>query len=131
HDPQRTRPATPGTGRNSPVPLFVWHFGAQPGSLRTASRRRKSDHTIRRDRKRIYMMSQLRNRRWLPAAFRPVGRQTMNPCRIAAVCLMLSGALFAFQPMPVAAEGQDARDGQHDFDFEIGTWSTRLSLLQR
>lgn len=23
------------------------------------------------------------------------------------------------------------RDGQHDFDFEVGTWKTRLSRLQR
>jgi hypothetical protein len=23
-----------------------------------------------------------------------------------------------------------ARDGQHDFDFEIGTWKTHLSRLQ-
>ena len=24
-----------------------------------------------------------------------------------------------------------ARDGQHDFDFEIGSWTTRLSRLLR
>src|SRR5262245_27174351 len=29
-----------------------------------------------------------------------------------------------------AAEAPPRRDGQHDFDFEIGTWKTRLSRLQ-
>jgi hypothetical protein len=46
-----------------------------------------------------------------------------------AVALMLlglpSGATFA--QTSAAAE---ARDGQHDFDFEIGTWKTHISRLQ-
>ena len=46
------------------------------------------------------------------------------------VLLALALALAA----PSAASAQDApagRDGQHDFDFEIGAWRTHLSRLQR
>lgn len=35
------------------------------------------------------------------------------------------------QPGAPAATPQPARDGQHDFDFEIGTWKTHLRRLQR
>ena len=35
--------------------------------------------------------------------------------------------LILFIAFPVAAQ----RDGQHDFDFEIGTWKTHLRRLQR
>jgi len=33
------------------------------------------------------------------------------------------------QPVPVLAQQRVDRDGQHDFDFEIGTWKTRFSRL--
>jgi hypothetical protein len=33
----------------------------------------------------------------------------------------------AAKPQPV----HEQRDGEHDFDFEIGTWKTHLSVLQR
>jgi hypothetical protein len=41
---------------------------------------------------------------------------------------------LALQPLPAVAQSSppptlDSRDGQHDFDFEIGTWKTHLSLL--
>ena len=49
-------------------------------------------------------------------------------------CLMHSPAAFP-QTSPVASETGPqhrgtARDGQHDFDFSIGTWKTHISRLQ-
>jgi hypothetical protein len=54
--------------------------------------------------------------------------------------LLLSGTTVLFQPPQGSAqqnsEGANARqqmehDGQHDFDFELGTWKTRLKLSSR
>lgn len=42
------------------------------------------------------------------------------------MCLLLCGPLAA-AAQPV--QGPEARDGQHDFDFSIGTWKTHLSRL--
>ena len=56
--------------------------------------------------------------------------------------LSVFGLLVVLQPLQGLAQRQPAasrtsarpapeqRDGQHDFDFEIGTWRTRLSRLQ-
>lgn len=45
--------------------------------------------------------------------------------------LLLSGLAAAILlSVPALAQQAAPRDGQHDFDFEIGTWSTRLSRLQ-
>jgi hypothetical protein len=48
--------------------------------------------------------------------------------------LLLCGAVAALQPSPGLAqptpEGPARRDGQHDFDFEIGSWRTQLTRLQ-
>ena len=50
-------------------------------------------------------------------------------------CVLLSCLAFVVQPLPLAAQQGSAaadaaqgaaRDGQHDFDFEIGTWKTHL-----
>ena len=58
---------------------------------------------------------------------------------LALVC----GLVVACQPLAGVAQSNSAtsrttppqaleqRDGQHDFDFEIGTWKTRLSRLLR
>jgi hypothetical protein len=52
--------------------------------------------------------------------------------------LLLSCLAFVVQPLPLAAQQGSAaadaaqgaaRDGQHDFDFEIGTWKTHLKRL--
>ena len=59
------------------------------------------------------------------------------------ICLMLSSLTGASQPVPGLAQQssgastespQDTpakRDGQRDFDFEIGTWKTHVKRLQR
>ncbi len=42
----------------------------------------------------------------------------------------LSGAPACAQPaQAVRTEAPTPRDGQHDFDFEIGTWKTHLKRL--
>jgi len=58
-----------------------------------------------------------------------------SPLRIS---LVVCGLVVALQSHPALAQSpsdsakpgvHEARDGQHDFDFEIGTWKTRLSRL--
>ena len=44
-------------------------------------------------------------------------------------CLLLSG-LAALLSLPAHGQAPAPRDGQRDFDWEIGTWNTRLSRLQ-
>jgi hypothetical protein len=44
--------------------------------------------------------------------------------------LLLPGLAAALLSFPALAQEAGPRDGQHDFDFEIGTWNTRLSRLQ-
>ena len=43
--------------------------------------------------------------------------------------LVLLVCLVCVQPWAIAAQQPPARDGQHDFDFEIGTWKTQLKRL--
>ncbi len=47
-------------------------------------------------------------------------------------CLMVCSLVVCWQPHPGSAHRQPSqqRDGQHDFDFEIGTWKTHLRRLQ-
>jgi len=55
---------------------------------------------------------------------------TLRPIR---TCLLVCAlTVLSFSPRGFAAPGPATkeRDGQHDFDFEIGTWKTHLSRLQ-
>jgi hypothetical protein len=57
--------------------------------------------------------------------------------------LLLCGLTLVLRPVPPHAppvsgasitsrsQASEPRDGQHDFDFEIGTWRTHLSRLQK
>lgn len=45
-------------------------------------------------------------------------------------CLLLSGLAAALLSLPAHGQAAAPRDGQRDFDWEIGTWNTRLSRLQ-
>lgn len=49
-----------------------------------------------------------------------------TPSRWLSFLLLCTLAAFS-APELALAEDTPARDGQHDFDFEIGTWKTRLS----
>lgn len=67
----------------------------------------------------------------------------MSAPRHGWACLLLCGLVIASQPIGAAtppdsarSEGSaqqraEERDGQHDFDFEIGTWKTHLRRLLR
>jgi hypothetical protein len=50
---------------------------------------------------------------------------------IAAVTLLLGGLPLAAAAQQSPAVATERRDGQRDFDWEIGEWTTRLSRLQR
>jgi hypothetical protein len=50
----------------------------------------------------------------------------MNALKVFSPILLMLGLAATLQPLPGFA-GPVERDGQHDFDFEIGTWKTHLS----
>ena len=67
----------------------------------------------------------------------------MNALKHIATYLLVCGLVVILQPLRgLAQQNSDAsrtssqqapaqRDGQHDFDFEIGTWKTHISRLVR
>jgi hypothetical protein len=66
----------------------------------------------------------------------------MDALKPSRTCLLLFGLVLALRSHPGLAQSNpgasrtsvpptlNARDGQHDFDFEIGTWTTHLSRLE-
>jgi hypothetical protein len=59
----------------------------------------------------------------------------MNALRSVGLYLLLCTLGYFAQPSPAssqtsAVKTSTARDGQHDFDYEIGTWKIHLSRLQ-
>jgi hypothetical protein len=58
-----------------------------------------------------------------------------TPSTILRSCLLwgglVAGGSLARASAQVTPAPAQARDGQHDFDFHIGTWTTRLSRLVR
>ncbi|MGH7573241.1 MAG: hypothetical protein ACREMK_15570, partial [Gemmatimonadota bacterium] len=64
----------------------------------------------------------------------------MNGLKRSRAYLLVCGLVLALPPLPwlTTSDGSETslpqtlgdEDGQNDFDFEIGTWVTQLSLLQ-
>src|SRR5215472_7484539 len=50
----------------------------------------------------------------------------MNSPKTISTCLLACGIAIALPSL----HGSTARDGQHDFDFEIGKWKTHISRLE-
>lgn len=61
---------------------------------------------------------------------RPCGHRGPANMKIASIALLTS---IICSPVPVSAANGSApaqvRDGQHDFDWELGTWDTRVQRL--
>jgi hypothetical protein len=53
----------------------------------------------------------------------------MNALNHLRAFLLLCGLLVALHPVAPSAQSSKDRDGQDDFDFEIGTWKSHLSRL--
>lgn len=45
------------------------------------------------------------------------------------IALLLSSLVTVLQAVPAVPQTAAARDGQHDFDFEFGTWKTHVARL--
>ena len=59
----------------------------------------------------------------------------MNSLRSVGLSLLLCSVGYLAQPSSTssqtpAVKPDTTRDGQHDFDYEIGTWKIHLSRLQ-
>jgi hypothetical protein len=56
-----------------------------------------------------------------------LGRTSTHEAQVSARVLLS----LLLLPLVAPAAAAQARDGSHDFDFEIGTWTTRLSRLEK
>lgn len=52
------------------------------------------------------------------------------PLRLSRMVPLLCGLVFAGSSIPALGQASP-RDGQHDFDFELGSWKTHLRRLLR
>lgn len=55
----------------------------------------------------------------------------MHALRRVRTGILSLAIAIALTPAGAGAQGTMPRDGQRDFDFEIGSWATRLSRLER
>jgi hypothetical protein len=55
----------------------------------------------------------------------------MNAAKYLRTSLLVCSLVFTFQVqgLPQSNQSSKTRDGQHDFDFEIGSWKTHLRRL--
>jgi hypothetical protein len=53
----------------------------------------------------------------------------MNALDHLRACLLLCGPLVVLLTVSAPTQSSKERNGQHDFDFDIGTWKTHLSRL--
>src|SRR5258708_1630087 len=61
-----------------------------------------------------------------------ISSQILNVACVATLTILAyitEAAAQATTPSPVATSPSARRDGQHDFDFEIGSWKTHLKRL--
>jgi hypothetical protein len=67
----------------------------------------------------------------LPFEVTPRARARLRKCLIVCGLLSLATPVLATAQStpPPAPPAHTARDGSHDFDFEIGTWTTHLKRL--
>jgi hypothetical protein len=55
----------------------------------------------------------------------------LNEYAYSTPVLLCSLTLVLLQPIQATSLRQPTRDGQHDFDFEFGSWKAHVSRLQR
>ena len=54
----------------------------------------------------------------------------MRQLGILAACFLLSGTIGTDASTAAPTQAPAARDGQTDFDWEVGTWTTRVKVLR-
>ena len=55
--------------------------------------------------------------------------EIMNALNHVRAFVLVCGLLAVLHPPTACCQSANGHDGQHDFDFEIGTWKTHLSRL--